>query len=95
MPPCKRKRIKGRALNMLAVCLRFPLVADLPEFNKLLLPVANINIVPDLAQAVDVQTMQMITAGNHSKAWQGKRQREKKLYVNTGLHPGWGLLGEE
>lgn len=54
MPPCKRKRIKGRALNMLAVCLRFPLVADLPEFNKLLLPVANINIVPDLAQAVDV-----------------------------------------
>lgn len=52
---------------MLAGCVRFPLVADLPEFNKLLLPVANTNIVPRLAEAVDVQTSQMILVGNDGK----------------------------
>jgi len=57
MPPCKRKGIKGRELNMLAGCVRSPLVADLPEFNKLLLPRANINMVPHMPEVVDVQTM--------------------------------------
>lgn len=51
---------------MLAGCVRFPLVADLPEFNKLLLPLANTNIVPHLAEAVDVQTVQ-IRVGNDGK----------------------------
>lgn len=52
---------------MLAGCVRFPLVADLPEFNKLLLPVANTNRVPRLAEAVDVQTIQMVLVGNDGK----------------------------
>ena len=59
---------------MLAGCVRFPLAADLPEFNKLLLPGANTNIVPHLAEVVDVQTMQMIPVGNHSKAQERKRR---------------------
>lgn len=62
---------------MLAAYLRFPLVADLPEFNKLLLPVANINIVLHLAQVVTVQAMQVIPTGNHDKQWKGKRQGGK------------------
>lgn len=57
---------------MLAGCVRFPLVADLPEFNKLLLPVANTNIVPRLAEAVDVQTSQMILVGNDGKGIFGR-----------------------
>lgn len=68
MPPCKRKGIKGRELNTLAGCATFPLVADLPEFNKLLLPGANTNIVPHLAEVVDVQTMEMIPVGNRGRA---------------------------
>lgn len=59
---------------MLAGCVRFPLVADLPEFNKLLLPGANTNIVPHLAGVVDVQIMLTIPVGNYSKAWEDKRQ---------------------
>lgn len=56
---------------MLPGCVRFPLVADLPEFNKLLLAGANTNIVPRLAEVVDVQIMLM---GNYSKAWEEERQ---------------------
>lgn len=58
---------------MLAGCVRFPLVADLPEFNELLLPGANTSIVPHLAEVLYVQTMQMIPVGNDSKAQEGKR----------------------
>lgn len=74
MPLCKRKRIKGRELNTLAGCVRFPLVADLPEFNKLQLPGANTNLVPHLAEVVDARIMLMIPVGNHSKAREEKRQ---------------------
>lgn len=59
---------------MLAGCVRFPLVADLPQFNKLLLPGANTNIVPHLAQVVDAEPMQMIPVGNDGKGQEGKRR---------------------
>lgn len=59
---------------MFAGCVRFPLVADLPEFNKLLLPGANTNVVPHLAEVVDVQIMLTIPVGDYGKAWEEKRQ---------------------
>lgn len=59
---------------MLAGCVSFTLVAGLPEFNKLLLPGANTNIVPHLAGVVDVQIMLTIPLGNYSKEWEDERQ---------------------
>lgn len=49
-------------------------MADLPEFNKLLLAGANTNIVLHLAEVVNVQIMLMIPVGNYSKAWEEERQ---------------------
>lgn len=74
---------------MLAGCVRFPLVADLPEFNKLLLPGANTNIVPLLADVVDVQTMQMIPVGNEGKARGGKRwEGGTSVLAENGIQEG-------
>lgn len=80
--------------NMLAGCVRFTLVAGLPEFNKLLLPVANTNIVPLLAGVVDVQIMLTIPVGNYSKAWEDERHEGRNQCVSQELHPERELLEE-